>query len=385
MGLVKRMERRGKRALMRGVGAILHAPRMTAAEVRAIPFESILLVRQQNQMGDMMLAIPSLRALRAAYPAARIGVVTSTLNRDVLENHPYVDRLFMYDKRDPLATPRLLRAIRRERYDLAIALHTVSFSFTSLMLVVLSGARVRVGSTSSAVGDLAGSYLNLTLPLPDPDTLATMNEAEHNLHPLRALGVDTADLSPLIVPPAHSERWADDFARECWREGTVRLAVHPGAGKAENIWPPEHFARVVDALAALAPVSLAIVEGPRDGASVAAFERACGVRGTVARARPIADVAALLRRADLAVCNDTGVMHVAVAAGARTLAVFGPTDPVRWAPRSENLHVVRAADGRLASVTPARVTHEAATLLGLVALAENDLQGKGLVGLDGDL
>jgi ADP-heptose:LPS heptosyltransferase len=385
MGLIKRMERRGKGALMRGLGGMLRARRMSAAEVRATPFESVLLVRQHHQMGDMMLAVPALRAIKETYPTARVGVVTSTINGAVLRNHPYVDRVFTYDKRDPLATPRLVRAIRRERFHLAIALHTVSFSFTTLMIAVLSGARVRVGSTSPDVGDLAGSYLNFTLPLPSPAELEAMNEAEHNLYPLRAIGIHTDDISPLMVPAPESERWAEGFAAECWTEGTVRLVVHPGAGKEENIWPPESFARVVDGVARLRPVSLAVVEGPRDAPAVAAFRAACGVSARVARARPIGDIAALLRRADLVVCNDTGVMHVAVAAGARTLAVFGPTDPARWAPRRDNLHVARAPDGRLASVTPERVVRKAAALLGLVALAEDDLEREGLVGLDGDL
>jgi ADP-heptose:LPS heptosyltransferase len=240
----------------------------------------------------------------------------------------------------------------------------VSFSFTSLLLAVLSGARVRVGSTSRALGDaLTGSYLNLTLPLPDPAALAGMNEAEHNLFPLRAVGITTGDLAPFIVPAPASERWADAFARDHWQAGKVRLAVHPGAGKTQNIWPPENFAAVVDAVHRSRAVSLVVVEGPRDERAVASFTRACAVAGAVARARPISDVAALLARADLVICNDTGVMHVAAAAGARVLAVFGPTDPVRWAPRCGGLAIVRAPGGDLRSLSPEVVVEKALNLL----------------------
>ena len=108
-------------------------------------------------------------------------MVTSGINRDVLLNHPWVDRVFTYDKRAPLGPLRLVGEVRRARFDLAIALHTMSFSFTTLMLTVLSGAPVRIGSTRRDLGDsLTGSYLNLTLPLPGETELATMNEAEHN-------------------------------------------------------------------------------------------------------------------------------------------------------------------------------------------------------------
>lgn len=370
MGRVRTIERAGKRLLMQALGTFLRARPLTPAEFRAMRFRRILVVRQHNQMGDMMLAMPALRAIRETYPGARIGVVSSTLNRGVLANSPFVDRVFTYDKRRPQSEIALLRDIRAERFELAIVLHTVSFSFTSLALAVLSGAGVRIGSTSRRVGDaLTGSYLNLTLPLPGPEALEGMNEAEHNLFPLRAVGITTGDLAPLIVPGEESERWAESFAASCWREGTIRLAVHPGAGKSENIWPPEHFAAVVDGLNRRRAVSVALVEGPADAASVAAFAASCTVAATVVRGRSIADVAALLHRADLVLCNDTGVMHVASAAGARVVAVFGPTDPVRWAPRCPGLRVVRAPGGDLGALTPEAVTDRALEYLELEARA----------------
>src|SRR5215510_4703731 len=89
MGRVKTLERSGKRGLMRFVGGFLRARRVTPEEFRAQRFERILVVRQHNQMGDMMLATPALRAIRETYPRATIGIVTSTLNRGVLANSPY--------------------------------------------------------------------------------------------------------------------------------------------------------------------------------------------------------------------------------------------------------------------------------------------------------
>ncbi len=364
MGALKTIERSGKRALMRWIGRILSAPPITPEAFRSIRFDRILIIRQQNQMGDMMLAIPALRAVRETYPHARIGVVSSNLNRGVLLNSPYVDRVFTYRKRSPGSTPRLIRALRAEDFDLAIVLHTVSFSFTSLALAVLSGARVRIGSTSREIGDaLTGSYLNMTLPLPSDTELAHMNEAEHNLYPLRAAGITTDDIAPVLVPGPESERWAEETARSCWRGGTLRLAVHPGAGKTENIWPPDRFAAVVNALCRRRPVSLAIVEGPADAEAVRAFTSVCEVAGSIVRG-PILDVAAFLRRADLVLCNDTGIMHVAAAAGATVLAVFGPTDPRRWAPRCAGLHIVRSPDGSLGAITAEDVVARAEDVLG---------------------
>jgi ADP-heptose:LPS heptosyltransferase len=164
------------------------------------------------------------------------------------------------------------------------------------------------------------------------------------------------------VPDEKSEQWAT-HASESWREGTIKLAVHPGAGKAENIWKPENFATVVNRLARDSALSLVIIQGPADAETVKAFQSACEIPGYVVSGRSITDVAALLKRADLVVCNDTGVMHVACAAGARVLAIFGLTDPVRWAPRSPGLRVVRAPEGDLRSLEPETVAREAESYL----------------------
>jgi len=375
VGWLKTIERRGKGGLMRVLGAVLRAPATPPEAFREMRFRRILVVRQHHQMGDMMLATPALHAIRERYPDAEIGVVTSTLNRDVLLNHPWVDHVFTYRKRAPLGPLQLVREVRRARFDLAIALHTMSFSFTTLMLTVLSGARMRIGSTRRELGDsLTGSYLNITLPLPGESELSTMNEAEHNLYPLRAVGIDTADLSPLLVPTESNAAWAQAFAEDVWPGGTLRLAVHPGAGKTENIWPPAKFAAVVNALAGERSVSVVAIEGPRDGDSVAEFSAGVDVAVTVARGRSIGEVAALMQRADLVICNDTGVMHVAAAAGARTLAIFGQTDPVRWAPRCANLSVVRSPDGTLDGVTSEAVAARARQLLASIAPAQGNLE-----------
>ncbi|MCK5405874.1 MAG: hypothetical protein KAJ37_00410, partial [Candidatus Krumholzibacteria bacterium] len=98
MGLVKKLERASKRRLMWFIARFLHAPPIDADDFRKHKFGKILVIRQHNQMGDMLLAIPAFRAIQQAYPEAEIGVISSTLNRGVLVNNPYIDRLYLYNK-----------------------------------------------------------------------------------------------------------------------------------------------------------------------------------------------------------------------------------------------------------------------------------------------
>ena len=360
MGVIKTIERKGKRFLVRAASRLVKTPPLTVEEVLAVRPRRVLVVRQQNQMGDMLLATPAYRAIKESLGAPEVGVVSARINRDVLLNHPYVDRVFTYHNRDPLGAARMIRDIRREKYDLAIVLHTVSFSFTSALIGLLSGARVRVGSTSDPFGHgLGGAFYHLELPLPSKEELSKMNEAEHNLYPLRALRIDTADLSPVMAVSDENARFARDFVERTAKTGRKRIVVHPGAGKTENVWPPERFAEVANRLGERVEADFCVVKGPRDERHVEEFKRAAKVPFTILEGRPIGDVAAVLRGADLVLCNDTGIMHVACAVGANTLAVFGPTDPSRWAPRCPNLTVIRAQNGDFSRLDPGAVVERA--------------------------
>jgi len=364
LGLVLTLERRGKRLLTRLLAAVVRTPARTRDEIFGRAPQRILLIRQQNQMGDMLLAVPAFRAVRETFPEAKIGLVAAPINQAVLLNNPYIDEVFNYTSRRWLSIVSMIREIRRRRFDVVIVLHTVSFSFTSAALGLLSGARFRVGSTSEPFGHrLSRSFYHFELPLPSPDELAVMNEAEHNLYPLRAAGIDTPDLAPLIVPTDGNRRWAVEFLGEPRVAGAARLVIHPGAGKAANIWPQERFADAVNRIAAAVPLDLTVIEGPRDAAAVAAVCADIATPARVLRGRPIGDVAAVMQKADVVLCNDTGVMHVACAAGARTLAIFGPTDPRRWAPRCVNLTIVRAEGGDLRRLTAETVSARALELL----------------------
>jgi len=364
VGFVKTIERKSKRALMRCVTGVVHTGKRTPEDILRSGLRRVLIIRQHNQMGDMVLAIPAFRAVKESLPGCELGVVTSGINRDVLINNPYVDDLYVYQKKNLFSVPRLILDVRRRRYDLVIVLNTVSFSFTSAVLALLSGARFRAGSSTRPFGNRIGSsFYHLELPLPDGTELETMNETEHNLYPLGLLGFKTDDLSPLIAPPEASEAWAEKMIAERSRPVDLKIVVHPGAGKRENIWAPEKFAAVVDRIHNRKSVSLFIVQGPRDAETVESFTRAVSVAGTILTGRSIGDVAAVMKRADLVLCNDTGTMHTSCAVGARTLAVFGPTDPKRWAPRCPNLFAVQAPEGRLELLSEETVYRKAMEIL----------------------
>ena len=366
--MLKRIERRGKIAFARFASMFLGARGEAGDEALRREPGRILVIRQHNQMGDMLLAVPAFRALRKRFPKARISLVAAPINSAVMENSPFVDEVLVYAKehnrRNPFRLVRFLSEIRRRRFDLVIVLNTVSFSITSMMLAVLSGARLRIGSSSSGFGhDLSSRYYHIEMPLPSAEELERMHESEHNLYPLSVIGAGDEDLRSLLVPTDEEEADVLRFIEASFRSGDPFIVIHPGAGKKQNIWPPGNFARTVIALREIRPLGVAAVRGPADTETFDRFVSACPLVDAELSMPSLGFLGALMKRAAVTLCNDTGIMHIAGAVGANCCAVFGPTDPDRWKPVNDNVVAVRSADQRVESVTVDEMVTRAARFI----------------------
>jgi ADP-heptose:LPS heptosyltransferase len=341
--------RRLRNGLAAFAAGLVRRPPLTADGLRALRPERILIVRQQNQMGDMVCATPTFRALRETWPEARIALVTAPVNAEVVRHNPHLDEILVYDKaavRRPSGLVRFHRDLRNFAPDLAFVLASVSFSVTSAFIGLASGARWVVGADSRPFGfDVARRAFSLCLPAnPELDRHAV----DHSLAPLEAVGIATADRSTVVVPAPAEEEAADRILDDLgWRPGY--WALHPGAGKRQNVWPAERFAGLARRAVA-AGHRVLVLHGPADGPAVAALRSAATdldpAAFRVAPACPVGVGAALLERAGRFACNDTGVMHVAGAVGVPTVALFGPTDPGLWKPPTDRVVAVTGG-GRL--------------------------------------
>lgn len=143
---------------------------------------------------------------------------------------------------------------------------------------------------------------------------------------------------------AAARRWLDRLPRPF-------LAVHAGSGSPRKNWPATRFASVARALACGAPFLW--VEGPADPPTEpSALDIPTWVP---ARSLPLRTLAAVLAEASIYVGNDSGITHLAAAAGAPTVALFGPTDPAQWAPIGQSVQALRADSGRLEDLTVEQV------------------------------
>lgn len=364
---------RFERSFKSGVATVLR--RLVGSHDTAFPgpadVRSILVVRQHNQLGDMLCVVPLLRALRHRFPSARIVLLASPANRDIMRHHPCLDEVLTYDKTEFLREgwPRLIRFstyvrdLRARKFELAVVPSTVSVSFSSDALAYLSGAPCRVGA-----GSLSG------VPNPSAFFFTAPRDLDWESDPHRHQTLRNWDiLAPWIDPPSsldHEMGFAaaeleagKDFVTRTRGRRKVGIAYHPGAGKPPNRWPADRFAELAEILAREFDAMTYVTEGPMDEAEVRLMESRLSVPAQVIRQQPVRQVASILAHVDLVVSNDTGIMHVAAAAGTPVLSIFGPTDPRQWAPVGGSHGFIEAEGGRIESISLETVLGRAREML----------------------
>jgi len=318
------------RALGRAVSlglANLVFPRPRAALPPAGGVRKVLVVRVDERVGNQLLTTPLLRALKLGLPGAELHLLAPKQGH--LVACPHVDRALLWQKRDAFRAPlrflRLLRDLRRERYDLVVeAGHWSAFSLTASLLARL------VAAGAPVVGHDRGDAARF-LSHPVPHDPAEESEVPAKLELLRPLGLPERglELETGLGQGAPAEEAAALLAK-AGLEGKALAVVNPGARFADRRWPPGSYAAVCRGLAerGLAPL---VVWGPGEEPLARAIAEGSGA--TLAPPTSLPVLAALMRRARLVVSNNSGPMHLGVAVGAPTVGVFFRGDSARWGHR----------------------------------------------------
>ena len=288
-----------------------------------------ILVRAPNWVGDIVMATPGLRALRAGYPAARITVQARAEHLELLAGAPFVDRIRAVESyhRGPLAMLSEAARLRVSvRYDLGIC---IPDSFSSALLMRLAGVERVCGYRRGGRAALLHRAIDPPADWPELAAGRRMVARERFvLDLMAALGcAPRGDALELTVTPSEAralealrgDRASLDFDRP-W------VALAPGAAYGPaKLWPAEHFAAVGDALARAGAQVLVIgaaSERPVAAAVVRAMREApVDLVGRIG----LGALKALVSRLRLLVCNDAGARHVAAAFEVPSIVFFGPT------------------------------------------------------------
>jgi len=291
-------------------------------------------------LGDLLLAVPALRGIRAAFPEAEITLIGLPWARDFVKRlGRYVDRLSEFPgypgllevDLDEARTAAYIVEAQAYRYDLAIQMHGSGKASNPFALGL--GARCTVGFYDPAAG-------------PPPDGLAVagpypsdLPEIRRNLGVLGLLGVEPRG-EQLEFPLLPEDRAAAADLVAHHRLGRGRLVgLHVGARPPARRWPAERFARVADELVQRFGVRIVLTGGSGEEELAARVKSAMSAPAVdLAGKTSIGTLAALMETLDLFVSNDTGPAHLAVAVDVPSVTIFGPADYRRWAPLDQRRH-----------------------------------------------
>lgn len=318
---------------------------------------SRVMVIRLSAIGDVVRTLPAVLTLRRALPGAHLAWLVEDVAAGALEGHPALDALWVVPRRrwrDGFKSPArwaatldevldFARRLRAERFEWAIDFHGI---LKSGIWAVASGAPVRVGYAAAGNrgwGSREGNRFFTTLRVDVPRRAISRFERNAIL-----AGAVVRDLlheeSPpppagalLHAPPA-IDAWAEAFFRSLDAGGAAArgalVAIHPGssAGTAYKRWFPDRYGEVADALAQRG-CRVIFTWGPGEREAAEAIGRGMKRAAVVAPETPtLQHLAAIFRRCDLFIGNDTGPMHLAALSGTPVVAIFGPTDPVENAP-----------------------------------------------------
>jgi heptosyltransferase-2 len=309
---------------------------LTAQEIKRV------VVRGTNWVGDSVMSVPALRALRKVLPEAEITLVLRPSAKGLFAEADFINEVLVYDRRNAFSVFPQIREWRRRQFDLAVLFQN---AFEAALIPMLAGIPLRLGYATEA------RQAMLTHPVALPDWRSSRHEVFYYLYLVTALeqllyqtsticesDPDTAlDISaPRKTEAAHLLR-----SYGLTDDRTI-VAICPGSiNSRAKRWPAESFADLADRL--IAERRQVVIIGSKNEEDV--------TREVTSRMRQkpvvltgkttIDQLTAILGIVDLVVTNDTGPAHIAAALGRPTLVIFGPTNPLTTRPFSGQAEILR--------------------------------------------
>jgi ADP-heptose:LPS heptosyltransferase len=312
-------------ALLGRLLGYIHAMRhRTAMPEGPLSLDSIrrILVIRPGGMGDMIILLPVLRTIRERFPDAVIDLVCEKRNVDVLKLREWESNALTYDSH-PF---RFLCHLRRRRYDLAI--DTEQFHHFSAIFALLSGAPVRIGFKVNPIRNPLYSHLvNYELDGPEGRQFVRLLEPLGIAQPSYVLENEIRDFS-VPIPPEVEAKIGPLSA-----SGGFAI-LNPGSSHSYKLWPKDRFVELAGRLHkdhGLAVVLTGVrAEEDRNEAILQKIREAGGTAISLTGQLTLGQTAATMKRARLFVGSDSGLSHLAVALGAASVTIFGPSDPKKW-------------------------------------------------------
>jgi len=293
---------------------------------------SVLIIKLRY-IGDVLLATPTVRAIKAARPDVRVTMMVNRGTEDVLSGNPDIDEIVVLDKESLAAQWRLIAGLRRRRFDTVIDL---TDGDRSAFLSWISGAPVRIGFNDEHRWR-GWCYTQVIQPVP-----GVRHRIDRDLEVLKPIKIQAGSMDTQLWLTPEEGNSADQLLDQLGIQPLQSIVIlQPGARYWFKAWPPERFSELADRLTSQYGCQVLIGGGDQD------IDLAQQIR-QMAKSKPIImagrttikQFAAIAKRSALFVGSDSGAMHIATAVDTPVVTLFGPSDPREWGPRGGPAEVI---------------------------------------------
>lgn len=322
-------------------------------------FRNILIIKPSS-LGDIVLALPALAALRRSFPDARISWLVRPEFTALLRNHPHLDDIIAFDRKllgkawfNPRACSALIHLVRRLRTGRFDVVFDFQGLFRTASLAWLSGCRRRFGSAE------AREFAHVFYTQKVSQDLVSAHLVDYYMKIIRAAGAGDSSVDfVLSLEPEAMRSVARMLARHNVLHNGYAVFV-PGSAHEDKCWPVERFAELAEKVAAKFGLSI-VATGVQSEAQV--VERLSSLANVpvmnLAGQTSLDELMVLLKEARLVVSNDTGPGHIAAAMGVPLVLIFGRSNPIRVGPYGRKQCIVAIdADGRGLAINSADPKH----------------------------
>ncbi|MCX5828387.1 MAG: lipopolysaccharide heptosyltransferase II [Deltaproteobacteria bacterium] len=307
---------------------------------KRLPLDGIrtILVRGTNWIGDAVMTLPALAAIRRTWPQAQISVLAKPWVVDIYRESADVNRIVIFEEpgrhSGPTGKIRLAGELRQYRFDMAILLQN---AIEAAIIARLAGIPIRAGYNSDVRGWLLTHSVHRT------PAIRQIHQIDYYLEMVKALGCDSAGRNLRLELRSDTRSLADGWLKIPESQHQLIIGMAPGAtyGPAKR-WPVDRFAAVAAEIIREYGATIILFGSKQDQDVTDAI--ATTIQGhclNLAGKTSVREVMALIARCHAFITNDSGLMHVAGAMNVPTVAIFGSTNPVTTSPPGERNIIIQ--------------------------------------------
>lgn len=294
-----------------------------------------ILILRPDGIGDAINSTPAIKILRESYPNAHIAIVARSSGAEIFALNPHINEIIVYDAKSLWAKLHFLEILRLGFYDLVVVLCNIA---KCNLMAYASGARYRVGWKYPR---RKFSFV-LTHTVNHRDPKGTKHEIDRNIDVVKLVGVESNERELTLYLSEEERAWAKDFLNsQDLGDNIPIVGIHPGGSTYNKLWPAENYAHIANQLTQKFNARIILFSGPGEDNLAQCVQNIMANQPILATGVKLRQFAALVEKCSLFICNDSGPMHISAALKVPTVAIFGPTDHVRWRPYNEKAIVVR--------------------------------------------